>query len=193
MIEMPEKKQKVLLAGIAVLLIVFLAVQNIPSYTSEEEFTYTAEEPTLTADEAEPLNNEIVVHVAGAVEKPGVYTMHEGDRVEDALQLAGCLPETDADALNRAAVLSDGQKIAVPFKNIEGKPNTQEVVEDGLISINQADLSQLMTLPGIGEVKAQAILDYRTQHGGFSSIEEIRQVKGIGESIFSQIKNKIKI
>ena len=119
--------------------------------------------------------------------------MHEGDRVEDALQLAGCLPETDADALNRAAVLSDGQKIAVPFKNIEGKPNTQEVVEDGLISINQADLSQLMTLPGIGEVKAQAILDYRTQHGGFSSIEEIRQVKGIGESIFSQIKNKIKI
>lgn len=190
---MPEKKQKVLLAGIAVLLIVFLAVQNIPSYTSEEEFTYTAEEPTLTADEAEPLNNEIVVHVAGAVEKPGVYTMHEGDRVEDALQLAGCLPETDADALNRAAVLSDGQKIAVPFKNIEGKPNTQEVVEDGLISINQADLSQLMTLPGIGEVKAQAILDYRTQHGGFSSIEEIRQVKGIGESIFSQIKNKIKI
>ena len=79
------------------------------------------------------------------------------------------------------------------IKNIEGKPNTQEVVEDGLISINQADLSQLMTLPGIGEVKAQAILDYRTQHGGFSSIEEIRQVKGIGESIFSQIKNKIKI
>lgn len=190
---MPEKTQKVLLAGIAVLLIVFLAVQKIPSYTSEEEFTYTAEEPTLTADEAEPLNNEIVVHVAGAVKKPGVYTMHEGDRVEDALQLAGCLPETDADALNRAAVLSDGQKIAVPFKNIEGKPNTQEVVEDGLISINQADLSQLMTLPGIGEVKAQAILDYRTQHGGFSSIEEIRQVKGIGESIFSQIKNKIKI
>jgi competence protein ComEA len=69
----------------------------------------------------------------------------------------------------------------------------EQAIDDGLISINQADLTQLMTLPGIGEVKAQAILEYRTQHGGFSLIEELRQVNGIGESIFSQIKNKIKI
>jgi competence protein ComEA len=89
--------------------------------------------------------------------------------------------------------LSDGQKIVVPVKNAGNQQMEKEAVEDGLISINQADLNQLMTLPGIGEVKAQAILEYRTQHGGFSSIEEIRQVNGIGESIFSQIKNKIKI
>ncbi len=192
MIIMPEKKTKLILAGIAVCLLVFLAVQQIPRDTSKEDFAYIEAEPVIEEDIEESLS-EIVVHVAGAVENPGVYTLQEGKRVEDALQMAGIVPDADIDALNRAAVLSDGQKIVVPLKNADGKPMEEDAIEDGLISINQADLTQLMTLPGIGEVKAQAILEYRTQHGGFSSVEEIRQVKGIGESIFCQIKNKIKI
>ena len=167
-------------------------MQQIPKDTGEEDFTYTEAEPVIVENVEESLS-KIVVHVAGAVEKPGVYTLQEGERVEDALQMAGVLLDADIDALNRASVLSDGQKIVVPVKNAGNQQMEKEAVEDGLISINQADLNQLMTLPGIGEVKAQAILEYRTQHGGFSSIEELRQVNGIGESIFSQIKNKIKI
>lgn len=194
MMTMPDKKQKLLLAGIAGLLLVFLVVQYMQPGTSEEDFAYIEEEQILLeAEEAESMQNEIIVHVAGAVQEPGVYTLFEGQRVEDALQMAGILPEADIDALNRASILSDGQKIVVPFININNQQMEEVLVDDGLISLNQADLTQLMTLPGIGEVKAQAILDYRTQNGGFSSIEEIRQVSGIGDAIFSQIKNKIKI
>ncbi len=191
---MPEKKQKLVLAGIAVLLLLFLAIQQIPTHTAENDFSYVEEMSILDAEaEPEPLMADIIVHVAGAVEKPGVYTLTEGERVEDALQMAVSLPEADIDALNRAAILSDGQKIVVPFKNTDGEQMACMPVDDGLVSLNQADLTQLMTLPGIGEVKAQAILEYRAQHGGFSSVEEIRQVSGIGETIFSRIKNKIKI
>ena len=192
LITMPEKKTKLILAGIAVCLLVFLVMQQIPNDTGKEDFTYTEAEPVIAENVEESLS-EIVVHVAGAVENPGVYTLQEGERVEDALQMAGVLPEADIDALNRASVLSDGQKIVVSVKNTGNQQMEEQAIDDGLISINQAGLTQLMTLPGIGEVKAQAILEYRTQHGGFSSIEELRQVNGIGESIFSQIKNKIKI
>ena len=192
MITMPEKKTKLMLAGIAVCLLVFLTMQQIPKDTGKDDFIYTEAEPVIAENVEESLST-IVVHVAGAVENPGVYTLQEGERVEDALQMAGVLPDAYNDALNRASVMSDGQKIVVPVNNAGNQQMEEQEVDDGLISINQAGLTQLMTLPGIGEVKAQSILEYRTQHGGFSSIEEIRQVNGIGESIFSQIKNKIKI
>ena len=112
---MPEKKTKLMLAGIAVCLLVFLAMQQIPKDTGKEDFTYIEAEPVIAENVEESLS-EIVVHVAGAVDNPGVYTLQEGERVEDALQMAGVLPEADIDALNRASVLSDGQKIVVPVK-----------------------------------------------------------------------------
>ena len=135
--------------------------------------------------------SEIVVHVAGAVKKPGVYTLLEGQRVEDAINLAGLSETADVDALNRAAVLSDGQKIIVP--TVGEAEATEMPAESALVDLNQADLQQLMTLPGIGQVKAQAILDYRAQQGLFKKIEDIQQVNGIGAATFAQIKNKIKI
>ncbi len=194
---MQNKKRITFLIGVAVFLVIYMLIQQMPSGTKEDDFAYTAEESAITeldnsVMQAESFANQIVVHVAGAVQNPGVYTLQQGQRVDDALQAAGIAPDADIDALNRAAVLADGQKIIVPLKG-EIQPDAAQEHNDGLVSINQADLQQLMTLPGIGEVKAQAILDYRTQHGSFSSIDEIKQVSGIGEAIFGQIKNKIKI
>lgn len=180
-----------LAAGIALVLVSLVLVGQ--SQPEKDDSAYVQTEMQATFDEAaEPA--EIKVHVAGAVQHAGVYTLQEGQRVEDAIQLAGMAENADVDALNRAAMLSDGQKIVVPIVGNVGE--TQQAVsgqEDTLIDLNQADLQQLMTLPGIGEVKAQAIIEYREQQGNFKAVEEIQQVRGIGSAIFSQIKNKIKI
>lgn len=151
----------------------------------------------------EPPATTIAVHVAGAVEKPGVYQLHEGERVEDALVLAKVLPEGLVDEyLNRAAVLSDGEKIVVPSSaNLEGEgaiamplPALSSGSQgQGLVNINQAELGELTALPGIGEVKAQAIIDYRNAHGRFQSIDELKNVKGIGEKTFEGLKDKISV
>ncbi len=148
---------------------------------SEEFF---AEESADGAEDAE----EVVVHVAGAVEQPGVYRMQEGQRVEDAVRAASPDADADVDALNRAAVLTDGQKIVVPSQE-----ETAAVEEDPLVDLNRADLEELMSLPGIGEVKAQAIIDHRESEGPFGRIEDLQKVSGIGEALFERVKSLIKI
>ncbi len=138
----------------------------------------------------------ILVHVTGAVEHSGVYELKRGQRVEDALALAGVRSDAAIDSLNRAALLSDGQKIVVPVvgevaASDGSAPLADAGVADGRISINQADLQTLMRLPGIGEVKAQAIIDYRTAHGGFQSLEELKNVKGIGDKTYQGLAEAI--
>ncbi len=177
-------------AGAALVLLIILFGKPLPLTDTEPEVFY------IEADEdpAEPAASaaEIVVHVAGAVDHPGVYELEQGKRVDDALQLAGIKTEADIDMLNRAAVLTDGQKIVVPFMGNTSQENIDNSLDD-LVDLNQADLQQLMELPGIGTVKAQSILDYREQKGFFQTIEEVQQVNGIGENIFNQIKDKIKV
>lgn len=192
---MQNRTRMLTILGAAVVLFVFFAAQHVQTGTHPDAFAYIEEEQLTQQEKPMPepaYTVEIMVHVAGAVQKPGVYTLEQGQRVEDALQLAGITEDADIDALNRAAVLTDGQKIVVPSKTEVQSQQTQ-AADDGMVNLNQADLTQLMTLPGIVEVKAQAILDYRAQQGSFTAIEEIRQVNGIGEAIYSQIKNKIKI
>ena len=158
--------------------------------------TNTAEKPEDSFSQPETIKNELVVHVAGAVQNPGVYTLQDGSRVEDAITRAQLLPQSDADALNRAALLTDGQKIVVPFagESQTSHPLTESeggTMPNDKVNLNHATLAQLMTLPGIGEVKAQAIMQYRQEHNGFQTIDQLLQVNGIGSAIYSQIADLV--
>lgn len=157
---------------------------------------YAVEMPENSFSQPEIEINEIVVHVAGAVRNPGIYTLPENARVEDAIQKAGIAENADANALNRAATLTDGQKIMVPFIESSHTINQQEnninnLAIPGNINLNQATMVQLMELPGIGEVKANAIIQYRQKHGGFQTVDELLQVNGIGDAIYEQISNLV--
>lgn len=137
----------------------------------------------------------IFVDVDGAVKNPGVYELTQGDRVNDAIDKAGGLSE-DAytRSLNKARLLVDGEKIYIPDKSEQFVENNTVALyntgEGNLININTATKEQLMALNGIGEAYAERIIDYRKK-SEFSSIEEIKNVKGIGEKTFDKIKDSI--
>lgn len=149
-----------------------------------------------------PTQAPLVIDVSGAVAQPGVYELPSGSRVEDAIAAAGgLLAEAYAQTLNMAAPLSDGSKVLVPYIEKEspvsaadGQSDSDPLIGAGnLININSASLETLTKLPGIGEVKAQAIIDYRTQHGPFTSLEAILNVSGIGSATYENIKDLITI
>ncbi len=172
---------------------------------------------------AEEEKAPLAVYVCGQVNVPGVYELERGARIGDAVTLAGGMKEeAAADALNLARLLEDGQMIRVPsIEEMEeagekpvivsggkvkeetgtageeaagkGKPGISGSDAGGLISLNQATKEQLMTLPGIGESKAEAILSYRQEQGGFENVEEIMRISGIKEGVYLKIKDKITI
>lgn len=132
-----------------------------------------------------PTDKKIKVEIQGAVKNPGIYELEESTRVEDALNLAGLLNEADLSKMevSLALPLLDGQKIYVPFK---GEKNKNE----NKININTASAEELEKLPGIGPVLAQRIINYR-KNKPFTAIEEIKNVKGIGEKRFADIEDLI--
>lgn len=156
----------------------------------------------LPAATAEP----IVVHVAGAVNRPGVYRLPRESRLTDAVDRAGGLqPNADAEALNLAARLMDGDKIVVPFagqavsdviqRSSASLPDSAAISADDLevfpIDLNTATQEELLHLPGIGPSKAEDILAYRQENGPFLRPEDIMKVPGIGDSTFDQIRELI--
>ncbi len=139
----------------------------------------------------------IIVDVAGAVRKPGVYEFAEGDRVIDAIQAAGgATPKASLDALNLAAPLTDGVQILVP-KAAPAAPVGSSVSTSGgptqLVNVNTASATELEELPGIGEVIAQRIVDYRTENGPFASVDDLEDVSGIGEAILGDIRDLVTV
>lgn len=135
-----------------------------------------------------PLASEasLVVHVSGAVNEPGVYSLPDGSRVQDAIDAAGGpLEEADIHRLNLAEILIDGKKVHVPSCREEGSQ------KNSLVNINTATAKELETLPNIGPARAQKIIEYRETHGPFTSIEEITKVSTIGPKIFDSIKDLI--
>ena len=142
-----------------------------------------------------PTPRPLVVDVSGAVTRPGVYSLPPGSRVSEALIAAGgLLPEADAQAINQAALLQDGQKLYVPFKQSDQGPvRGGSGAPDALIDINHATADELDQLPGIGPVTAQNIIAYRLEHGDFISIEAIQDVPGIGPETYKQIKSYITV
>ena len=136
-------------------------------------------------------NQWIYVHVCGCVKKPGLYRLKEGERIDAAIRAAGGFSkEADEKSVNLALPLADGTQIEVlPATASQGKESSG----DSRINLNLARKEDLMTLNGIGENRALAIIAYREEHGGFSSVEELKQVEGIGDGIYQKIKNAIKI
>jgi competence protein ComEA len=135
---------------------------------------------------------KIFVHVAGAVKKPGVYKIGEGSRVIEAVNLAGGFAkEADKDSLNLAAKVVDSQKITVALKSkaVSGQKATSS--SEDLVNLNTADAEQLDELPGIGETMAKRILEYRQEKGSFSSIDELKEIEGIGDKKFEKLKEKV--
>jgi competence protein ComEA len=133
----------------------------------------------------------VVVDVEGQVARPGVYRLPAGSRVDDALAAAGgVLPGVDLSTLNRAQVLSDGQQIAVavPGAPAAAAGGTGSTGTGTPINLNTATAEQLDALPGVGPVLAAHILDWRTQHGRFTSVDQLREVSGIGEAKFTDLK-----
>ncbi|MEU4268320.1 ComEA family DNA-binding protein [Streptomyces sp. NPDC026092] len=140
----------------------------------------------------------VVVDVSGKVRRPGVLTLPAGSRVADALRAAGgARPGTDLTGLNRARVLMDGEQVAVgvtPAAVVRGAPGVggggagaAAGSRAAPLSLNAATVEQLDTLPGVGPVLAQHIVDHRAEHGGFRSVAELREVNGIGERRFADL------
>jgi competence protein ComEA len=152
-----------------------------------------------------PTPEPVRVHVAGAVVRPGVYSLDKGSRVDDAVEAAGgFVAEADKNALNLAARLEDGQRLDIPF--VAGFVPDEEqgfvVVSEGtpsplagedLVNINTATLEELDKLPGIGPSTAQRIIAYRIDNGPFARIEDIVNVSGIGPATYEEIKDLITV
>jgi competence protein ComEA len=144
--------------------------------------------------------SEVVIDIAGEVMKPGVYKLKNGSRVDEVLIAAGGLgAKADRDwvekNLNKAEKVFDGQKIYIPKigESTIINSNTPLVRGVAVVRINSATLEELDKLDGVGPAIAQRIIDYRTENGGFKSVEEIKLVPGIGDKMFEKIKNEIQL
>ncbi|WP_434644025.1 helix-hairpin-helix domain-containing protein [Thermoanaerobacterium thermosaccharolyticum] len=194
--------------GIIILLVVVLFTtgyfifEKNKNNDSNIDISLKSTDSVLNADNTnEMVSNEkpkeIKVYVTGLVKSPGVYTMKDGDRVDDAIKLAGgALEGADLSNINLAEKVKDEQMIKIP-KIGEDNSSTGGIGDvekaDGKININKATKEELDTLPGIGEVTAQRIIDFREQHGNFQKIEDIMNVSRIGPKLFEQIKDKITV
>jgi competence protein ComEA len=160
---------------------------------------------TATVERSPPAAGEIeaaaparlVVHVVGAVRRPGLYRLEHGARIADAVRRAGgATRRADLSLVNLAAQLSDGTQVVVPRRVVVeagAAPGDAEspVAPDGPVHLNTATLEQLDSLPGVGPVTAQKILDYRQQHGAFSSVDDLDAIPGIGPARLEQLRDLV--
>lgn len=143
----------------------------------------------------------IVVEIKGEVANPDVYEISEGSIIRDLITKAGGVTnEANIDKINRADKLRDNQLIVIPNKNELSNANTNinvskegNTAEDGIININTASLEELQKINGVGEVKAKSIINYREKNGGFKSIDEMKNIEGIGDKTFEKMKDQITI
>lgn len=210
-----EMYWKWIIAGI-VLLILMISVFIKPSESESKENETNSmyqeilnetdntadgiESETIEQKGSEETQTEIFVDVKGAVQHPGVYEMADGSRLIDAIEKAGGFTkEADSNTVNLAQLLTDQMMIYVGKVGEEPLPINQsgeeqvneENGENLSININTAEFTELMKLKGIGEAKAQNIITYREENGKFETIEEIKEVSGIGEGIFEGLKGDI--
>jgi len=201
-------KLKSVLLGTLVVVCISACGNDTAQYleTPIKEPVLESQDFEVASDEADTQSSEIeqivYVYVCGQVKAPGVYSLPEGCRIYDAFVAAGGLTEVAAtDYWNQARLLVDGEMIYVPTleeakERQAGNLSTESYspeIDDGKVNINTASKEELMMIPGIGEAKAVAIIAYRESNGPFSSLEELMQVEGIKDGVFSKMKDYIKI
>ena len=201
---MDKNKYVYIMIGVGILVIVI--GYFFINFKREDE-DYIDESLILEEDynETEINNNEIAkikIHITGEVKNEGIVELEEGARIYDAIKIAGDVTEfADLSKVNLAYELSDGQKVYIPSKNeeieeyvsLDAGENVLEASEviEGKININIADSSALQTINGVGESLAGKIIAYRELNGKFKSIEDLKNVSGIGEKKFEDIKDKV--
>lgn len=194
--------------------ILFIALMGIislifSSCNFPKEETVIVEQPEEKLNKLETEEDSVKeeswiwVDVSGAVNTPGVYRLKRGSRVFEAIQEAGGFQENaDTAGINQASVLSDGEKLQIytieEAQQMELSSEKFSISQDntdakGKININTADLSELQEIPGVGEKKAQSIMEYRELNGNFQSIEQLQEVQGIKGKTFDKVKDYITV
>lgn len=207
-----NKKNIIIL--IIIIIIIFSLILYYMNMKNEEEFISYNTETEENKINNEMINNkgeekesqEIIIHITGSVVNQGIVKLKENSRVSDAIEAAGgTLEDADLSKINLAFVLEDGMKIYIPKYNDEQNTEENKITETTNVSeskdkttnikinINTANQSEFEKLPGIGISTAKKIISYRNENGKFKSIEDIKNVKGIGTSKFEQIKEFIYI
>ena len=190
-----SKKQKIVFIGMFVIMIITILYYFMQR--EDETEIIISSENTISEENVE--EQEIIIHIAGCVEQEGIVKLTKGSRIADAIEKAGGLTsDANINNINLAYELKDGQKLYIP-SNIdeeyilaqEGEEFDYEAKEDGKININTATQTELEELSGIGPSTALKIIEYRNENGEFSSIEEIKNVSGIGEAKYEAIQDSI--
>ena len=177
-------RRKLVIILIALLVLAGVGGFRYASYLMQDTSSGAKSAP-LTAAQEEA--GSIAVHVKGAVEEPGLYWLDAGSRVSDAVEAAGgAVSAADLDQINLAAVVADGSQVFVPYISEQCSLSSC-----GPLNINTATKAQLEALEGIGETKAQAIVEYREAHGDFTSVDQLTRVSGIGQATLDKIREQI--
>ena len=187
-------------AVIAVVLLLLVAVGGLLPKKEEAVEETEVVVTTVLAEKTEVSTTQetvIFVDIKGAVKNPGVYQMKVGDRVKDALEAAGGLTEeADSQKVNLAKRLEDQMVIVVPKVGEESEEiptgeTRKEATKEGKVNINTATVEELKTLKGVGEKKAEAIIEYRKKNGSFQTKEDLMKVRGIGKKLFESFQERI--
>ena len=179
--------------------------EQVNSNEEKSEGNDAGENNTVSVEtaerESEQAGTEVYVYVCGAVVNPGLYALPEGARAMDAVTAAGGFTEDAAtDIINLAEIETDGSMLRIPSMQ-EVKDGEYQIpiasadlsAEDGLVDLNTADVDKLCEIPGIGEAKANAIIDYRNRNGKFAKTEDLMLVPGIKEGTYEKIRDYIKV
>ena len=184
---LPLAQRRVLVAALALLVALLLAGRHLTRAGAPTERPVAAQVEPLSVNSAPKL----VVHVVGAVRRPGLYRLPDRSRIADAVTRAGGPTwKADLSAVNLAAPVADGLQVVVPARAPPDKGGGASLPSgpQGPVHLNTATLEELDALPGVGPVTAQKILDYRQQHGAFASIDELDAIPGIGPARLEQLR-----